>query len=90
MCDDALLAMLACPETGQPLHRADDELLTRLNAAVAAGTLRNRLGESLDAPMEAALVRQDGAVAYPVVERIPRLLMDEAIAVDQLSRSAKT
>lgn len=63
---------------------ADAELLARLNAAVAAGGLRNHLEQIVAEPLDAALVRQDGAVAYPVIERIPRLLIDEAIDLGPL------
>lgn len=61
--DDALLDLLCCPETHQPLRRAD-------------ATLAQRLG------LEAALVREDGRVAYPVRDGIPILLAEEGLPLD--------
>lgn len=58
--DPALLDLLCCPETRQPLRLATDAELARLG-------------------IPSALVREDGAVAYPIRDGIPLLLVDEAI-----------
>jgi uncharacterized protein YbaR (Trm112 family) len=81
MIDDELLDLLACPETHQPLARADAGLLDRLNAEVSAGRLKNVGGAAVEAALEAALVREDGAIAYPIVDGIPVLLVDEGLSV---------
>jgi uncharacterized protein YbaR (Trm112 family) len=77
----ALLELLVCPETYQPLEPAPAELLERLNAAIARGEVTNRAGEKLDAPLQAGLLRQDRQLLYVVSDEIPIMLPDEAIPV---------
>jgi uncharacterized protein YbaR (Trm112 family) len=79
------LAMLRCPENRSSLAEADAALVQRLNAAVAAGALRNKGGEIVARSLEGGLVRADGAIVYPVFDGIPVLLIDEGIPADQLS-----
>jgi uncharacterized protein YbaR (Trm112 family) len=82
MVHPELLDILVCPETHQPVRLADAEVLARVNAAVAAGTLRTREGEEVRKPLEAALLREDGRLLYPVRDDIPVMLLDEAIPLD--------
>jgi uncharacterized protein YbaR (Trm112 family) len=82
--DKELLAILVCPDTRRPLRLADDQLLDRLNEAIAAGRVSNRGGQPVGQPLAAGLVREDGGVVYPIVDEIPVLLVDEAIPLDQI------
>lgn len=84
MIDKELLDLLVCPENKTPLEPADDELVGRLNRAIAAGELKNRAGEPLKEPIQGGLVREDGTLLYPVVEDIPVLLVDEAIPLEAI------
>ncbi len=79
-----LLDLMVCPDDRSALTYADDQLLTRLNAAIAKRSLKNRAGQTLDRPLEAALVRADALLAYPVIDDIPLMLVDEAILLAQL------
>ena len=85
MVDPELLEILVCPETRQPVHEADAGLVSRLNAAIAAGRVTNRAGEPVREAVEGGLVREDGRVVYPVREGIPIMLVDEAIGVSDLT-----
>jgi uncharacterized protein YbaR (Trm112 family) len=71
----ALLALLRCPETGQRLAFASPEVLAR----VFSEKLRNRAGQALDTPLEAALLREDGAALYLIRRGIPIMLIEESI-----------
>ena len=81
MVDEQLLKLLVCPETKQPLRLATAEELQSLNAQVAAGAVVNRAGGRVVAPVEALLIRHDGACGYPVWEDIPVMLVEEAISL---------
>lgn len=79
MIDQTLLDILVCPETKQPLHVADAELVGKVNEAIGAGAVRNRGGEAVTEVLAEALVREDGSFLYPVRDGIPIMLIDESI-----------
>ncbi len=79
--DLSLLQILVCPETKKSVHIASPEVISDLNNKIASRTLRNRGGALLEFPISAALVRDDGKVAYPVIDDIPVMLIDESIAL---------
>ena len=84
MVDASLVAILACPETHQPVHVADEATVKKVNAAIAGGTLKNRDGESVGEVIQAGLIREDGAYLYPVRDDIPVMLIGEAIPLADL------
>ena len=84
MIDKQLLAILVCPENRTPLQLADDELVEKLNRAIAAGQVQNRVGEPVSEPVEGGLVREDKTLVYPIREGIPVLIVDEAIPLDEI------
>jgi uncharacterized protein YbaR (Trm112 family) len=81
MLSAEFMAMLRCPENQNSLSTAGAEVLSRLNAMIAAGRLKNRSGQTVGQPLEAALLRADGEVVYPIVDQIPVLIVDEGILV---------
>lgn len=85
MISPDLVRILVCPETRSPVALAERPLLDQLNAAIGAGQLTNKVGQKLTKPLVGALVRQDGKVAYPIVDEIPTMLIDEGILLAQLS-----
>lgn len=85
MISKDLLEILVCPESHQTLSLAEGPLVAKVNAAIAKGTLRNKAGSRVEKAIEAGLIREDGAVLYPVLDDIPIMLVDEAISLDQLA-----
>lgn len=81
--DKRLLTILRCPVTHKGLAIARSETLTRLNAAIEAGSVSNRDGTVLSEPLGEALVTDDQKLVYPVANGIPVLLKGEAISLDQ-------
>ena len=81
MLTSEFLEILRCPDDHSRLAAADANMLVRLNAEVAAGRLRNRGGRRVEKQLDGALVRADGKVAYPIIDQIPILLVDEGIFV---------
>jgi uncharacterized protein YbaR (Trm112 family) len=76
---DDFLSMLRCPDDHSCLTRADAALVTQLNAAASTGRLKNKAGQAVSRQIDGALVREDRTLAYPIIDDIPILLIDEAI-----------
>lgn len=87
MVDEELLKILVCPENKTPVRLADQALVDQINAAIETGALKNRGGDAIDTPIDAGLVREDGAYLYAIREDIPVMLIDEAIALDQVPQA---
>ena len=79
MIDEDLLAILACPETKEPVALAEEEFIAELNSRIARGEVKNRAGKTVEGKLDGGLVRADGAYLYPIQDEIPILLLDEAI-----------
>ncbi len=83
---DEFLEITRCLETGSPLRRASDELCQRVNAAIAAGKLCNRLGRKLSRVIDGGLVNSEGTLLYPILDDVPELLRDEVIELEELAK----
>jgi uncharacterized protein YbaR (Trm112 family) len=82
MVNDDLLRILVCPDTKQPVALAPQAMVDALNARIRQGTLRDAGGEELTRPIEAGLLRQDGRVLYPIIDDIPRMLIERGIPME--------
>ena len=81
--DDKLLEIIYCPETHQPLRRADVELVTNLNQRIEAGTLFDRVEEKVGQKIDGGLLREDGKILYPIRQNIPTLLIEQGSPLGQ-------
>ena len=78
------MTILRCPVSHKGLSELKKDKLARVNAAIAAGKIKNQEGSSLQQPLSEALVTDDGKRIYPVDDGIPVLLENEAISMEQL------
>ena len=85
MIDQQLLEILVCPETQTPVRPVDSTLLARVNRAIDEGSIKTNGGQVVTEQLSGGLLREDGAVLYPIVGGIPVMLVDEAIRMDQVS-----
>ena len=84
MVSAELLEILVCPENKTPVREISDEVRDKINAAITAGTLKNRAGELVTERIEGGLIREDEKYIYPIRDDIPVMLIDEAIPTEQL------
>ena len=87
MIDKELLDILACPETKEPVHLAEQTLVDELNARIGRGELTNRGGRKVEKTMDGGLIREDGKYLYPIEDEIPIMLIDEAIPLERITVS---
>jgi uncharacterized protein YbaR (Trm112 family) len=73
------LKILCCPETHQAVSEADAATILDVNNRIASGSLKNRAGKLVSDKLEGGLLRQDRLVLYPIRNRIPIMLVEEAI-----------
>ncbi|MBD2127311.1 hypothetical protein H6F97_13140 [Microcoleus sp. FACHB-1] len=86
MISGELLNILCCPETKQPVSLADQNLLDQINLRIQQGKVSNRSGRPLENPIDAGLICKDGTYLYPIQEGVPILIIDEAIALNEVGR----
>ena len=83
MIDDALLSILACPQTKKDLERVDEAMLAKVNQLIKEGKLRNKAGEAVIKQIDGGLFRVgDRSCLYPIRDNIPILLVDELILLE--------
>ena len=82
--DPQLLSILCCPETKQSVTLADASLIQKVNAAVGKGQVRNKASQLLVTQIEGGLIRDDLKILYPIRDRIPVMLIDEGIPMEQI------
>ena len=86
MIDRELLEILACPETKEPIHVAEQPLVDELNARIERGELTNRSGARVERKIDGGLVREDRKYLYPIEDEIPIMLIDEAIPLEGIEQ----
>ena len=88
MLNPDLLALLVCPETHQDVSLATPDEIACINAAIGQGQVRTAAGVTVEQPVEGALIRIDRAVAYPIRDDIPVMLVAEGLDLSQVKFNA--
>jgi uncharacterized protein YbaR (Trm112 family) len=88
MLNEELLALLVCPATHQDVTLAMAGEIACLNEAIREGKVRTAGGNPVDKPVEGALIRVDRAIAYPIRDGIPVMLVSEGLSVSQVNLNA--
>ncbi len=83
--DRKLLDILCCPVSHVPLKILANGDLAQLNRLIDEGRIKRRDDALVNKPWDAALVTEDGNLAYPVQEGIPILLEECAVHMSQLN-----
>ena len=79
MLETKLIDMLRCPLDGSHLELLADDAVLRVNLAIEAGDLRDRLDQRISIPLDAGLLNRQAGRVYPVRGGIPSLIADEAV-----------
>ena len=82
--DREMLDILCCPKNRTKLHLANHELLRKLKECISTGAVKNVGGTPVLTPPEGGLITDDSTMLYPVVNRIPILVANEAIHLAQI------
>lgn len=80
---DALLDILVCPVSHQPLRPLEKSRLKRLRQAIAEGEVLYVDNSAVEEAPGEALITRDDKVIYLVVDAIPVLLPDRGIGTAQ-------
>jgi uncharacterized protein YbaR (Trm112 family) len=86
MVDQELLDILVCPESKSAVKLVGEDVLKKVNDAIARGTAKNRAGSTVSETIDGGLLREDGQYLYPIRDDIPIMLIDEAIPMDQFGK----
>lgn len=80
--DAKLLEILRCPVTKQTLSPLSSEKLAALNERIERGEVKHLDGSVVEAPIEAALITENGNTIYKIEDDIPIMLEDLSIAAN--------
>jgi uncharacterized protein YbaR (Trm112 family) len=84
MIDPQILKLVRCPISGRQLEVAAPQLIERVNQAILAKRLENRLGQSITEPMEGALVDEAHEWLLPVRRSVITMVADELVLLKNL------
>ncbi len=88
MIDQALLDIIACPETKQDLVLAEPDVVEKINDMIDGGELTNRAKQKVTDRIDGGLIQKENRkYLYPIRSDIPILLIDESIPLEQVVSS---
>ena len=81
--DPELVEILVCPNTKLNVDLAPAETVEKINLAIKENIVLNVDGQSVNAPLQDGLLREDDKIIYPVRDSIPVMLIGEGIPMEQ-------
>lgn len=78
---EELLKIIVCPQTKQPLRLAEFSELKSINDQINLGQVIYLNGKLANRILEGLLITLDNDWGYPILEGIPILLKENAIAL---------
>ena len=81
--DPELVEILVCPDTKLNVDLAPAETVEKINLAIKENIVLNVDGQSVNAPLQDGLLREDDKIIYPVRDSIPVMLIGEGIPMEQ-------
>lgn len=82
MIDPDLLAILRCPADGSQLELIPTHQVDQINRQIRDGQARDVADQRVTTPIEGGLRSAGQQVVYPIRDRIPTLVIEEAIRVE--------
>jgi uncharacterized protein YbaR (Trm112 family) len=79
-----LLNILCCPVTKKPVRMLAVDQITKLNAAIASGKVKDVDGNIVKDKVAEALITDDNKTIYRIDEGIPVMLAGMGIPADSL------
>lgn len=78
------LRHFCCPETGSELKPLDAQAVQQINESIQQKSLVNRMGKSIQDPIDGALINHEGTWIYTIREGIVSLIVDQAISAKSM------
>ncbi len=88
MIDPKILTLLRCPLDKKSLEIASEDLLAKLNAAIARSEVYDRSGQKVSKKLDEGLVTADRGRIYPIQAGIPILVADQAIEIREIGEKS--
>ena len=82
--DKHLLEILVCPVTKTPVKLLAKDKLAILNREIEKGDITYVDGSPVEAPLDEALITEDGRTLYRVSDGIPVMLEEQGISAKQV------
>lgn len=86
MIGQDFLKLVRCPQSGDRLTLAPDEVIQQANQAIRERKLDDVSGQTVDKELDSGLINADRSILYPIRDEIVTLIADQGIALDQLDR----
>ncbi|MCP4502366.1 MAG: hypothetical protein GY822_20615 [Deltaproteobacteria bacterium] len=85
----SLFELIRCPKSGQKLALAPDATVKLLNEKIEKGRIYDVGDLEVVDRVDALLLREDGAVLYPIRDDIPVLLTERGITAGLIGANAR-